>query len=135
MGSDGNIGYTRDGSFHISGEAGENYLVTAGGEYVLSGNGTKISADDENLQNQIGIFNFGNPYGLSADGDNKFKSTAASGQAYVTVGSIGRGMLETSNVDLTDEMANLMTMQKAYQFNAKMIETADEIENIINNLR
>jgi len=132
---DGNVKYSRDGSFHVSSEDTGNYLVNASGDYVLGKDGNRISSDSENLINQIGVFNFANPYGLTNEGNNLFLSTATSGNAFAIDGKLQNGYLESSNVDLSTEMTDLIEIQKAYQFNAKLVQTADEIANITNNLR
>ncbi|MDF2567474.1 MAG: flagellar basal-body rod protein FlgG [Oscillospiraceae bacterium] len=132
---DGTVRYTRDGSFKISPEQQGNYLVTADGGYVLDKNGNKILAESQDLINQIGVFDFANPYGLQQAGNNMFEKTGISGNAVGITGQLHNGYLEYSNVELADEMSSLISIQKAYQFNAKLIQTADEIENITNNLR
>jgi len=132
---DGKVKYTRDGSFGVSCEDTGNYLVTSSGDYVLSSGGNKISSDSEDLKNQIGVFNFANPYGLTNKGDNLYEITATSGDAIAINGQLQSGCLESSNVDLATEMSNLIEIQRAYQFNAKLVQTADELANITNNLR
>lgn len=132
---DGSVKYTRDGRFSVSSEDTGNYLVTANGDYVLDRDGNKVSSDSNDLLNQIGVFGFSNPYGLSNDGNNLFQITQTSGNAFAIEGKMQNGYLEASNVDLADEMTNLIEIQRAYQFNAKLIQTADEIANITNNLR
>ena len=129
------VRYTRDGNFAVSHEPTGDYLVTAGGGYVMGTDGGRISLDGEGLQGRIGVFGFPNPSGLAKSGGNLFEATAESGEAFAAQGDICAGFLEISNVDLVGEMADLIAIQKAYQFNAKMLQTADEIENITNNLR
>lgn len=133
--TDQGMGYTRDGTFYISYEQTGNYLVTASGGYVVGTDGDRVLVDDEDLHSKIGIFNFSNPTGLEKIGDNLFAPTQTSGEAYAAAGAIYSGYIEMSNVDMTSEMSDLIAIQKAYQFNAKMIQTADEIESIVNNLR
>ncbi len=132
---DGSIKYTRDGSFGVSCEEDSNYLVNSEGNYVLDQNGDMLSADEPDLKNKIGIFDFSNPLGLHNSGDNLFEATAQSGQAQPIEGNLRCGSIELSNVELNREMADLLEIQRAYQFNAKYIQTADEIENITNNLK
>ncbi|MDD3693099.1 MAG: flagellar hook-basal body protein [Oscillospiraceae bacterium] len=129
------VRYTRDGTFYISYEQSGNYLVTASGGYVAGKDGGRVLVDGEDLQSKIGIFNFSNPTGLDKGGDNLFVATERSGEAYAADGTVRAGYIEMSNVDMVGEMSDLIAIQKAFQFNAKMIQTADEIENIINNLR
>ncbi|NLK40302.1 MAG: flagellar hook-basal body protein [Clostridiales bacterium] len=133
--ADGNLMYTRDGNFHISSEADGNYLVNGMGEYVIGRDGEKILVDEKFSQDKIAVFNFDNPYGLSIIGNNRYEATDYSGEAFAVEGVLAQGYLENSNTDITVEISELISLQKAYQFNAKMIQTADEIENIINNLR
>ena len=68
-------------------------------------------------------------------GNNLFEVTAQSGNANAIKGNIESGRLELSNVDLASEMTDLLEIQRAYQFDSKFIQTADEIENITNNLK
>lgn len=133
--SDGSIKYTRDGSFGVSSEEGGNFLVNSEGNYVLDQNGETISADDPNLKNKIGIFDFSNKIGLKNSGNNLFEATAQSGEAQVIEGNLMDGSVELSNVELNCEMTDLLEIQRAYQFNVKFIQTSDEIENITNNLK
>lgn len=133
--SDGSIKYTRDGSFHVSPEEGGNYLVNSSGNYVLDNSGNKIMADESGFKDKIGVYNFSNPYGLRNSGSNLFEKTAQSGEATAIEGDLISGSLEQSNVELNIEMTDLLEIQRAYQFDAKFIQTADEIENTTINLR
>lgn len=150
----GNIEYTRNGAFDISIEGNKGYLVTADGSHVLDAAGRPIelqrdSADGpfdlSGLEEQLGIYDFPNPFGLEHSTGNCFAATETSGEAVVvTLGSgaafereyrLLPGAVEQSAVELSDEMVNVITTQKAFQFNAKMVQTADQLEEIINNLR
>lgn len=128
------VRYTRDGSFHISEENDGGYLVNASGGYVLGRKGEKLKAGD-GLENDIGVFNFPNQYGLLSTGNNLFEATDESGAAVNSSGTVKKGNLELSNVDMAREMAGLLDIQRSYQMGARFIQTADEIENITNNLR
>ena len=71
-------------------------------------------------------------------GDTCFALTESSGEATADRNGSGRliqGALEQSSVDLSDEMVNVIQAQRAFQLNAKMVQTADELEQVINNLR
>ena len=150
----GNVEYTRNGAFNISIEGSKAYLVMVGdGSHVLDSRGRHIELTRESkndpydlsaLKDQIGIYDFSNPYALEPTGGTCYKETDASGEAETI--RIGRnrngrsyqllsGALEQSAVNLADEMVDVITAQKAFQFNAKMVQTADELEQIINNLR
>ena len=132
---DGSTKYTRDGNFKISSESEGDYLVNSSGEYVLDKDSNKLIADEPGIKDKIGVFDFSNPYGLNKAGNNLFTVTAQSGQPITTEGKLISGGIELSNVDLATEMTDLLSIQRAYQFNAKFIQTADEIENITNNLK
>lgn len=88
----------------------------------------------------INIAQFANPEYLQPIGDGVFKATKQSGDAeidarHVKNGDIMQGYLEMSNVNLIDEMGDLLMAQRAYQLNARLIQTADQILETINNLR
>ena len=150
--------YTRNGAMTISVEGNEKYLCMNDGSYVLDNNGEKIEIPMKNitnddgkvtgsepdfskLQDQIGIFTFANPHGLSPMDGGKYLPTNISGEAVSSLdetsnaGDLIAYTLESSGVDLADEMSAMMIMQKAYQFSAKVVQTADQIEEIVNNLR
>lgn len=144
---DGSIQYTRSGAFDISVSGSKGYLVTSDGSFVLDSKGKRIelkrdSQDDPfdltQLPDQIGIYNIENPYGLQPVGDTCFALTESSGEATADRNGSSRliqGALEQSGVDLSDEMVNVIQAQRAFQLNAKMVQTADELEQVINNLR
>lgn len=142
----GEVQYTRDGTFDISIEEDGAYLVTSDGAYVLDDNYEKIQidVDEEGLLdtstiiNQLGVFNFDNPYGLYRIDGQSFLPTEISGEPFVNDMAdyeIKQQWVERSNVDLAQEMSDVIVMQKAYQFSAKVVQTADEVEDIVNNLR
>ncbi|EXJ09529.1 MULTISPECIES: flagellar basal-body rod protein FlgG [Nitrincola] len=144
----GDIAYTRNGQFHLN---ADNQVVTAEG-YALEpaielpgevvsfsvgvdGQVTVVVAGDIAAQNigQITLADFVNPEGLLAVGQNLFQETAASGPANVLVagedgaGIIKQGMLEGSNVNAVEELVNMITTQRAYEINSKVISTADQM--------
>ena len=148
--ANGTTEYTRNGAFDISIEGKSGYLVTSDGSYVLDASGKRIKlerGDDDqfdltNLQDEVGVYIFPNPYGLEPN-TGGFRETPISGTpAGIKASSrasrpytIVTGMLEQSAVDLSEEMANIIVSQRAFQFSAKMVQTADEIEDSVNNLR
>lgn len=153
---DGGTGFTRAGSFQVS-PTGQ--LVTADG-YVVSP-GITIAQDaldvtinasgqvqvttpgtvEPTLAGQLELSIFFNQAGLEAIGDNLFKETAASGAATVGVpgstgyGSVRQGFLETSNVNAVQEVTNLITAQRAYEMNSRVITTSDEMLRSVSTLR
>lgn len=157
----GEVRYTRDGSFKISVEDGESTLVTSDGYYVLSEDDDVLTipegATDINIDEQgyitardedgeiidIGRFrfvDFVNPQGLLSEGSNLYNVSDASGQpvdieAEDMKSKIRHKFLEGSNVQVVDEMVNMITAQRAYEISSKSIQTADDMLQIANNLR
>ena len=82
---------------------------------------------------QIDIVNFINPAGLKSMGKNLFNPTAASGQpnasrpGTVGLGFLAQGELESSNVNIVDEMVNMISAQRAYETNSKVVQTSDQM--------
>lgn len=151
---DANTVYTRNGSFKIGVEKQKSYLTTSAGDYVLNASGKRIEIsrmensnlpDLSEIKESIGLFSFANPLGLEPAENSCFKATDRSGIAQAqtnnkkssTEGNITlmSGALENSAVDLTKEMVNVIQSQRAFQFNAKIVQVSDQIEEIINNLR
>ncbi len=84
---------------------------------------------------------FVNPAGLKALGGNLFVPTNASGvpqqsnPGQAGLGALAQGQLETSNVNIVDEMVGMITTQRAYEMNSKAIQASDAMLQAINNLR
>jgi flagellar basal-body rod protein FlgG len=152
MDKKGNVSYTRAGNFSVANENPTNYLVTSNGDYVLDSNMKPIVLSDPisdvafssptantNVNDstvKIGIFSFNNPYELTMQGDSKYKANNLSGKAVLDTNStIKQGSLESSTVDLASEMTRIIQAQRAFQFNSKMIQVADEVEQMANTLR
>lgn len=150
----GETEYTRNGTFDISLEGKNGYLVTSDdGSYVLDSKGKPIKLTKEkdaatfnvdDLVDKIGVYTFKNPYGLEQTNGSSFRETELSGEPETIKGNakkknrpydVIQGALECSSVDVADAMVNVMVSQKAFQFSAKMVRTADEVEEIVNNLR
>jgi len=152
---DGNEYYTRDGSFKAD---SEGYIVTSDGdrlqpEFAIPDGTTAISVDSSGLLEaqdsggdvlatvQLTLNSFINNAGLKAMGNNLFQETAASGTPTETnpgsdgVGTLAQRFLETSNVDVTEEMVNLIITQRAFEMNSKAITTADELMEVANSLK
>lgn len=151
---DGSLGYTRDGTFQMD---AQGQLVTSNG-YLLqpaitvptSAQSITIGSDGvvtvmepgNSAPTQVGsvqLADFVNPSGLQAVGQNLFMETVASGapqEGTPGVGGLGRvnqGSLETSNVNVVEEMVNMIETQRAYEINSKAISTADQMLQYINN--
>lgn len=153
---DNTLAYTRDGSFKIDRNGN---MVTTTGFFLDPGfnipNDTvdmQISREgvvsvisegsvESNVIGQIELARFINPAGLKAIGDNLFVETPASGESIFyqpgtnNTGEIYQGHIESSNVDVVEEMVNLITAQRAYELNSKSVRTADEILNTAVNLK
>jgi flagellar basal-body rod protein FlgG len=143
---DGTIGYTRDGSFKLS---PTGTVTTNDGLPVLNGfqpvptGTTSINIADNGevtLQGANGsqtfrmtLTRFANPAGLRSLGGNLYEETAASGTPEAGqpgeqgFGNTLQGYIETSNVNIVEEMVNLIVAQRAYEVNSKSIQTSDEM--------
>lgn len=149
---DGTTSYTRDGTFHLdsngqivnaSGFAlepaiiipndAQTFTVGRDGTVSITVAGNPAAQVIGNLQTA----DFINPAGLQAVGNNLFLETAASGAPQVgTPGLNGFGTtlqntLETSNVSTVEEMVNMITTQRAYEMNSKVISTADQMLSFV----
>lgn len=145
---DGSTAYTRDGSFQLD---PNGQMVTSSG-YVLQpaitipANATEIMVGRDGtvsvkLPNvaaptQVGtlqVTTFVNPAGLESKGENLYAETGASGTPNAnTPGTNGAGVIlqtyvETSNVNVVEEMVNMITTQRAYEINSKAITTSDQM--------
>lgn len=153
---DGQVAYTRDGAFkkdpngRIVDKNG-NLLqpeITippniAGIEVAPNGEVRVIQGLNDAPQTigQIDVVNFVNPAGLKAMGKNIFTQTPSSGQPQTArpglngTGYLSQGQLESSNVNIVDEMVNMITAQRAYETNSKVIQASDQMLQSINNMR
>lgn len=133
---DGSTTYTRDGKFQVSVEGSTSFLVNGGGDYVLDDKGQKIDLKEGFDKSKLGVYNFDNKYGLSPIGSGQYKETESSGKATaLEASSIQTGYLESSGVQVAEEMVRMIEASKGFSFNAKLIQAADEMEKIINQLR
>jgi len=147
---DGTYAYTRDGAFKID---SQGQLVTSNGYRVMpeitmpenflldsvtvSQSGQvycKIPGnDDALLVGQMELYRFPNPSGMTAVGENLFKTSNASGDAiagrpgYDGMGKTIHKFLEMSNVSIVREMVGMIVAQRAYEFNSKAIQTSDNM--------
>jgi flagellar basal-body rod protein FlgG len=152
----GEIAYTRDGSFRLD---STGRLVTQTGEMVEPGitipvDATSITVKaDGTVQAKIPsrtdmvdvgiiqIANFTNPGGLESIGNNLLMATSSSGDPMIVkpgdqgTGAIGQGLLEGSNVSAVEEMINMITTQRNYELNSKVIQSADEMLQRLTQIR
>lgn len=112
--------------------------------YAINNDGTitgSYSNQKTQLLGKIVLSSFSNPEGLQSKGDNVWQASSASGQAAIglantgTFGSLTAGALESSNVDMSKELVNMIVAQRNYQANAQTIKTQDQILNTLVNLR
>jgi flagellar basal-body rod protein FlgG len=151
---DGTLGYTRDGSFQVSSQ-GE--LVTSSGFAVQPGinipdgaQSVTIGADGvvtvqlagQSSPTQVGslqLVDFINPAGLQPRGENLLLESAASGPAQTGtpglngLGMIQQGSIESSNVNVVEELVNMIETQRAYEMNSKAISTTDQMLEYVTN--
>ena len=152
----GETAYTRDGTFGLG---ADGTIVTADGFVVQPGLQIPAAATSVTVNTagqvqvtiagqtapqtigQLQLAVFPNEVGLDAQGDNLFLQTAASG-APVTgnprsagFGSVMQGFTETSNVNVVTEITNLITAQRAYEMNSRVITTSNEMQSTLTNLR
>ena len=102
---------------------------------------TRYSNGVTRAEGQVALASFRNTQGLAAVGGNNWVETYESGQPVLgaptdgNFGALRAGALEDSNVDLTAELVNMMTAQRAYQANAQTIKTQDQVMSTLVNLR
>ena len=150
---DGTTSYTRNGQFALN---AEGTIVTSGAGYpilpeiqvpegaksiTVSGDGqvsVTLTGDAEpQVVGQLTVTDFVNPSGLQPVGENLYLETAASGAPMQGVagsdglGTIKQGVLETSNVNVTEELVNLIQAQRVYEMNSKVLSTVDEMMSFL----
>jgi flagellar basal-body rod protein FlgG len=150
---DGNIVYTRDGSFSLT---ADGVIVNASGYEVqpsmtvptdatsltIGSDGVvSVLQSGSNTPTQIGqieLAYFVNPQGLEPIGDNLYRESNASGGVNTAVpgsdstGTLIQGSLESSNVNVVEELVNMIETQRAYEMNSKAISTTDEMLAYVN---
>jgi flagellar basal-body rod protein FlgG len=162
QGPTGNVNYTRDGSFKVSVTDAGQKLTTSEGYPVLddAGNEIIINVDvsklnvapngelsyiDPNgttvgLGQKLGVVKFPNRYGLESLGGNMYAKNSATGEPVADAdlgapSAVNQGFIESSNVQVVEEMVKLIVAQRAYEINSKAIQSADEMLGMANNLR
>lgn len=146
--ANGNTGYTRAGQLQVN---SEGRLVTAQGlplqpEIAIPANASSVSIGEngtvtvtipgQNEPNEVGqlmLANFINPAGLLALGDNLYEETVASGMpnqgapGTEAFGKLKQGALESSNVQVVEEMVDMIAAQRTYEMNTKVLSAADNM--------
>jgi flagellar basal-body rod protein FlgG len=153
---DGTIAYTRDGALKLS---ADGMMVTAQGymmepgvtlpsdtrEVIIGRDGMVevVTAEDSSAVSigQLELAKFVNPAGLRSIGNNLYIETVSSGPPLLGApglegfGEVIQGSLESSNVDVVEEMINMITAQRAYEINSKTIKTVEEMLSIANTIK
>ena len=151
---DGSLAYTRDGSFTLNSQGqmvnSSGYVLTPAITIPASSLSITIGVDGTvsalaagaTAPAQIGniqLVDFINETGLQARGENLFAETAASGSPTPGIpgqnglGTVIQGALETSNVNVVEELVNMIETQRTYEINSRAIETADGMLRYVNN--
>lgn len=151
---DGNVGYTRNGQFALN---DEGVIVTPGNGYPLQPemqipeNAQSISVAtngevsvqiagqaEAQVIGQLIVTDFANPAGLQPKGENLYLETQSSGAPLQGIagadgfGALKQGMLESSNVNVTEELVNLIQAQRVYEMNSKVISAVDDMLAYVN---
>ena len=151
---DGTTAYTRNGQFAMN---DEGTIVTSGSGYTVQpaiqipDNATSITISSDGqvsvslagqaenqILGQLNVSRFVNPQGLEPIGENLFLETQSSGAPIQGtagqdgMGSIKQGMLETSNVNVTEELVNLIQAQRVYEMNSKVLTAVDKMLTSLN---
>jgi len=151
---DGTLSYTRDGSFHLD---SQGQVVTASGYVVqpaitipsdaqsvtIGSDGTVgVVSPGSATPTQVGsiqLANFVNPTGLQPVGQNLYLESGSSGSAQTGtpgltgLGSLAQGSIETSNINVVEELVSMIEAQRAYEMNSKAIEATDRMLQYVNN--
>jgi len=153
---DGTIAYTRAGNFQLDRDGN---LVTGNGDPIepqitipAQAQSVTVAADGTvsyaqpgqtatQVAGQIQLANFTNPGGLNSIGNGLFLQTDASGDPTVGnpggqegLGTLQQGFVEASNVSVVEEFINMITSQRAYETNSKVVKAADEMYSEVNNI-
>lgn len=150
---DGNIVYSRDGTFSLT---ADGVIVTPNGyelqpAMTVPTGATSLTIGSDGVVSvlqagnstptqigQVEVAYFINPQGLEAIGDNLFRETNASGGVNTAIpgtdstGTLIQGSLESSNVNVVEELVNMIETQRAYEMNSKAISTTDEMLAYVN---
>lgn len=151
--------YTTNGSFVLAEKDDEFYLASKDGYFVLgrdynpikiNGNSSEILDEEVELGKdgsplngeavaiedvEPAVFNFSRTDGMLSIGDSNFIPVEKNGDPFLVDAQVSQGSFEGSNVDISKEFVKVIEAQRAYQYSLRMVQTSDEIQNLINNLR
>ncbi len=151
---DGASAFTRAGAFTLSADgmlstaaglplAARISIPTDANNLRIESNGRVLAdfADRSDVElGNIEVANFANPAGLESLGDNLYRATTGSGEMSMGVagesgnGTLHQGYLESSNVQLVDELVSLMLAQRGFEMNSKIVQAADQMLGLANSL-
>jgi flagellar basal-body rod protein FlgG len=143
----GEVSFTRNGAFspaeyqRTTNRNGQTvtetvYCLSDGqGRFVLSENGGLIEMTDFDAAQPVGIFDYTAYDGMTRIDGTRFVPVDKDGGLRYGSGTLVQGKLEMSNADLAEDMTKVIESQRAYGAALKMVQTSDEIESTINNLR
>jgi flagellar basal-body rod protein FlgG len=146
----GEITFTRNGAFSLAeyekatGETDENgqavtetvmCLSDGDGRFVLSDEGGLIEVTDPDAMQPVGVYDYSVYDGMIRMDGTRFLPVDKDGNLRYGSGTLIQGKLELSNTDLAEEITKVIEAQRAYGMALKVVETSDEIESTINNLR
>lgn len=145
---DGTLGYTRDGSFQVDAQGvlvtNNGYALQPGITIPVGAQSVTIAQDgtvsamlsgqtQPQILGEIQLASFVNPAGLEPKGQNIFTETVASGTPSAGepglngLGALQQGFVETSNVNVVEELVSMIQTQRAYELNSKAIQTSDQM--------
>ena len=145
---DGTTGYTRDGALKMDANGqivtNNGYVVQPGITVPAQAQSVSIAADGTvtatlpgsatpSTLGQLQLASFANPAGLDPKGENLYAETAASGNPSAGapgtngLGKLQQGFVETSNVNVVEELVSMISTQRAYELNSKAIQTSDQM--------
>jgi len=145
---DGTTAFTRDGSFQMDAQGqmvtssgyklSPSVTIPPGAQSITVGSDGTVTAklSGQATPTQVGtiqLASFVNPAGLQSHGENLYQETASSGTPSTNtpgtngLGTLNQGYLETSNVNVVEELVNMIQTQRAYEINSKAIQTSDQM--------
>lgn len=141
----GEISYTRDGSFTMSGHQlpdGEGgftqvFLLSDGeGRFVLDESGSPIEVTDHNEKQPVAVYDFVSTDGMYPIGANRYLPAEKNGIPFLVEDAVlVQGSLEGSGTDLATEMTKVIEAQRSFSYALRMVQTSDEVTTTINGLR
>ena len=141
----GDISYTRDGSFTMSGyqrpdkdgSLEQVFMLSDGeGRFVLDQSGAPIEVADPKDSQPVAVYDFANTDGMNPIGSNRYLPVEKNGVPILVENAVVlQGSLEGSSTDLANEMTKVIEVQRSFSYALRMVQTSDEVTTTINGLR